>query len=58
MSKLINLRMVRKQALRAAKRRQAQQNAAQHGRTKAERMSDEFVADKARLHLDAHKRET
>lgn len=58
MSKLVNLRTIRKQAARDAKRRAGDANAARHGRTLAERQAERAQADAARTHLDAHKRET
>ncbi len=58
MSKIINLRMARKHAARAAKRVRAEESAASHGLTKAERAAQKAATEKARAHLDAHKRET
>ena len=58
MSKVINLRTIRKQAARDAKRRAGDENAARHGRTKAESVVQKAAAEKARAHLDAHKRES
>ncbi|CUX81947.1 MAG: protein of unknown function containing DUF4169 domain [Roseibaca calidilacus] len=55
MSKIVNLRTIRKQAARDAKRRAGDANAARHGRSRAERQADQTQADKARAHLDAHK---
>ena len=57
MSKIVNLRTVRKQEARADKRRAAQAQAAQHGRSKAERVRDAQDAEKLRRHLDNHRRE-
>lgn len=57
MSKVVNLRLVRKQAARAAKRTEAAENAVRHGRSKAERALQQTQAAKARAHLDAHARE-
>jgi len=57
MSKVVNLRTVRKQAARDAKRRAGDTNAVRHGRTLAERQAEQAQADKARAHLDAHKRD-
>lgn len=58
MSNVINLRTIRKQAARDAKRRVADESAARHGRTRTERDTQQAAADKARAHLDAHKRES
>jgi hypothetical protein len=58
MSKVINLRTIRKQAARDAKRRAGDETAARHGRTRAERDAQKAAAEKARAHLDAHKRES
>lgn len=58
MSKVVNLRTVRKQAARDAKRRAGDTNAARHGRSAAARDAEQAQADKARAQLDAHKRET
>lgn len=57
MSQPVNLNKVRKQRARAAKRAQADQNAAAFGRTKAEKRRNKAEADKADRHLDGHKRE-
>lgn len=54
MSKIINLRTHRKQSARADKRREADAQAARHGRSKATRASEAAQADKARAHLDGH----
>lgn len=56
MSKLVNLRLARKQAARDAKRRTGDANAAHHGRSRSERQAQQAQADKARAHLDGHKR--
>lgn len=58
MSKIVNLRTTRKQIARLQKQRAADANAALHGRTKAERLRDTQEAEKLRMHLDAHQRET
>lgn len=57
MSKIVNLRTIRKQAARDTKRRAADANAARHGRSLTERQAEQAQADKARAHLDAHKRD-
>ncbi len=55
--KVVNLRLRRKQAARAAARREGDANAARHGRTKAETALSAAQADKATRELDAHRRE-
>lgn len=57
MSKVINLRTLRKQADRDAKRRAAEANAVRHGRTLVQKQSEQAQADKLRKHLDGHKRD-
>jgi len=57
MAETVNLRAARKARDRAAKRAQADQNAARFGRTKAERARDEAAADKVRRDLDGKRRE-
>lgn len=54
MSKIINLRTHRKQSARAEKRREADAQAARHGRSKTARASEAAQAVKARAHLDGH----
>lgn len=56
MNKVINLRTIRKQAARDAKRRAGDEAAARHGRSRAEKQAAEDSAAKARAHLDGHKR--
>ncbi|MEM6480548.1 MAG: DUF4169 family protein [Pseudomonadota bacterium] len=57
MSTPINLNRYRKQMARAAKRAQADENAARHGRSKAERELEEARARKAKANLAAHRRD-
>jgi len=57
MSKIINLRQKRKQANRDAKRLSADQNAALHGRSKAEKALQQAQASQAARVLDGHKRD-
>ncbi len=57
MTEVINLRQAKKTLARAAKRAQANENAAKFGRTKAQRDLEEAQAAKARAELDAHRRE-
>lgn len=54
----VNLREARKRAKRAAKRREADENAARHGLTKGERRRQEAERAGAIAHLDRHRRET
>ncbi|MEM7075734.1 MAG: DUF4169 family protein [Pseudomonadota bacterium] len=54
----VNLNRFRKQKARAQKRARADENAAQHGRSKAQRKLEEARADKARKTLDGHARDT
>lgn len=56
MSKIINLRTLRKQAARDAKRRAGDEGAARHGRSRAEKQAAQDSAAKAQAHLDGHKR--
>ena len=53
----INLRRARKERERAAKRQQADANAAKHGRTKARRAAEKAENAQAIKKLDAHRRE-
>ena len=57
MAEIINLRAVKKAAIRTKARAQGDQNAAKFGRTKAEKRIEAAQADKARAQLDAHKRD-
>ncbi len=57
MSKIVNLRQARKQRDRTAKETDAAASAALHGRTKAQRLSEEKTAEAVRKHLDKHKRD-
>ena len=57
MAVVVNLRNVRKARDRAAKRAEADQNAAKHGRSKTEKLRDAAEADKVRRDLDGHERE-
>lgn len=57
MAKVVNLTQARKARDRAAKRAEADANAAKFGRTKAERDLEQAQADKARAALDAHRRD-
>ena len=55
--KLVNLRQKCKQAERVNKRKAADQNAALHGRTRAEKTLQQAQAVKAARALDGHKRD-
>ncbi|TCP61285.1 uncharacterized protein DUF4169 [Rhodovulum bhavnagarense] len=53
---VVNLRAARKARARAEKRAKGDENAAKHGRTKAQRAREEADATRARSQLDAHRR--
>jgi len=55
--KLVNLRQKRKQTERDTKRKAADQNAALHGRTRAEKTLQHAQTVKAARALDGHKRD-
>ncbi|MCF6271979.1 MAG: DUF4169 family protein [Rhodobacteraceae bacterium] len=55
--KLINLRQKRKQVERTQKRTAADQNAALHGRSKAEKTLQQTQASQVSRALDGHKRD-
>ncbi|MEM9320795.1 MAG: DUF4169 family protein [Pseudomonadota bacterium] len=57
MSEPINLNKVRKARARAEAKAQADANAAKHGRTKSERMSEAARAEKLRRAIEGHKRD-
>ncbi|MFN3641446.1 MAG: DUF4169 family protein [Gemmobacter sp.] len=56
MSEIVNLRAVRKTRARAEARRQADANAALHGRTRAQRAAEEAERITAARRLDGHRR--
>lgn len=56
MGDVINLRLARKARARAEAAKQAAENRARHGRTKAERARDAAEAARAERHLDQHRR--
>lgn len=58
MTRVINLRTVRKQAARDGARKEASGRAARHGVSKLDRALDVSRAEKAARDLDGHKRET
>ncbi|MEO1160918.1 MAG: DUF4169 family protein [Pseudomonadota bacterium] len=55
MAKVTNLNQFRKAKARADKVRQAEENRARFGRTKADKTLSVTRNDKARSHLDGHK---
>jgi hypothetical protein len=57
MAEIVNLGRVRKAKAKAAARATADQNAAKHGLTKAERHRQMAVQDKADRELSAHQRD-
>lgn len=56
MAEIVNLRAKRKEVARVAARRQADENAAKHGQTKADKALLKARAEQARAKLDGHKR--
>jgi hypothetical protein len=56
MSEIINLRTVSKQKKRQMHAGKAAENAAKHGRTKAEKKAELAALDSAARRLDGHKR--
>ncbi len=57
MSTPVNLNRFRKSRDRAEKDAKAEENRVKFGRTKAEKQLDKAAEDKARRHLDGHKRD-
>ena len=57
MADLVNLRQAKKARERTEKRAAGDENAARFGRTKSAKDQERSLAEKARAHLDAHKRE-
>lgn len=57
MTTIVNLRQAKKRLAAAKKRAQADANAVRHGRTRAERLAEAAETERARLTLDAHRRE-
>jgi hypothetical protein len=55
--KVVNLNRARKTRARDDRKRQADANAAKHGRTRAERTRDQHEANRARQVLDDHVRD-
>ncbi len=56
MAEPVNLNRFKKQKARADKLVRADQNAVKFGRTKVEKTADQTTADKAKRHVDDHKR--
>jgi hypothetical protein len=57
MAEILNLRAAKKAKVRAAARRQGDENAAKFGRSKAEQRAETTRTAKAARDLDAHKRD-
>ncbi len=57
MSQPVNLNRFRKDRARAEKRARADENAAKHGRTKAQKAAEEKDLERAKSHLDQHRRD-
>ncbi len=57
MSSVVNLRVARKQKVRADKERLAAENRTLHGRTKAEKRRDELEAQRSAALVEAHRRD-
>lgn len=57
MKKVVNLRQARKARARADARDRADQNAAKHGRTKAQRLEEAAAEARRQRLLEAHRRE-
>ncbi len=57
MSKIVNLSQRRKQRARAEKRQAGDENAAKHGRGKAQKALEQARNDKQKRDLDGHERE-
>lgn len=57
MGDIVNLRQARKQKARDDKLREAEQNRALHGRSKAEKLRDRLIADKSEKFVAGHRRE-
>lgn len=57
MAEPVNLNRFRKQKARAENKARADENAVKFGRTKAEKLKERALAEKAEKTLDAHRRE-
>lgn len=56
-ARIVNLRTARKQRTRADKKARGEENAARFGRTQAQRELERAEAEKARRHLDRHRKD-
>jgi hypothetical protein len=56
-AEIINLNRVRKEKARREKTSLAEENRVRFGRTRAERALDRIAAEKARRHVDEHRRD-
>ena len=56
-ARIVNLRAARKRKDREARRKQADENALEHGRSKAERKLTGRLTEIEQTRLDGHKRE-
>ena len=57
MAQITNLTRYRKDKARAEKRRLGDENAARHGRTKAQKAAEQADAERAAQTLDQHRRD-
>lgn len=57
MARIINLRQRRKQAVRDQHRKQADQNSAKHGQSRADKALADARAALEEKHIDGHKRD-
>jgi hypothetical protein len=57
LSDVVNLSRFRRKKRAAEKEREASENRAKHGRTKAEKTRDKRVAEELARHVEGHKRE-
>ena len=57
MAQITNLNRYRKDKARAEKRRLGDENAARHGRTKAQKAVEQAGAERAARNLDQHRRD-
>ncbi|WP_018183495.1 DUF4169 family protein [Kaistia granuli] len=56
-AEIINLNRIRKEKARREKASLAEENRVRFGRTRAERALDRIAAEKARRHVDEHRRD-
>lgn len=57
MAEIVKLGKLRKERARAQKKARADANAVAHGRTRAEKAADRTCAERARKHIEGHKRD-